>query len=119
MSCCRRISEPPSITNRFRRVLDRPCPELLRTPCGPPGTLSCTVVKGAKYPVGTKRKAAGEVRTQFPGGAGERVGNGLLAASGWEKSTVTLVSKAAFDVPGAGDTDVMVNGGGGGRIVVG
>jgi hypothetical protein len=75
-------------------------------------------VNGAKNPVGTKRKAAGEVRTQFPGGAGERVGKGLSAARGWEKSTVTLVSKAAFDVPGAGDTDVMVKGGGGGTVVV-
>jgi hypothetical protein len=41
-----------------------------------------------------------------------------LVASGWEKSTVTLVSKAASAVPGEGDTDVIVKGGGG-TVVVG
>jgi hypothetical protein len=76
------------------------------------------MLKGAKYPSGTKRTAAGAVLTQFPGGAGESVGNGLLVASGSEKSTVTLVSKAASAVPGDGDTDVIVKGGGG-TVVVG
>jgi hypothetical protein len=71
------------------------------------------VLKGAKYPSGTKRTAAGAVLTQFPGGAGESVGNGLSVASGSEKSTVTLVSKAAPAVPGAGETDVIVKGLGG------
>jgi hypothetical protein len=71
-----------------------------------------------KYPFGTKRSAAGAVFTQLPGGAGESVGRGLLFASGREKSTVTLVSKAASAVPGAGETDVIVRGAGWVVVVV-
>jgi hypothetical protein len=76
------------------------------------------VLKGAKYPSGTKRTAAGAVLTQFPGGAGDSVGRGLSLASGSEKSTVTLVSKAASALPGVGETDVIVKGAGG-TVVVG
>jgi len=76
------------------------------------------VVKGAKYPSGTKRKAAGPVLTHLPGGAGDRVGSGLLDASGSEKLTVTLVLKAASAVPGVGETDVTVRGTVGAVVVV-
>jgi len=82
----------------FRSVVERPWPERLRTPPGPPGTLRCTVLKGRSIPP-NETDAAGAVLTQFPGGAGESVGNGLSVASGSEKSTVTLVSKAAPAVP--------------------
>jgi len=61
---------------------------------------------------------AGPVLTQRPGGAGESVGRGLSDASGSEKSTVTLVLKAASAVPGAGVTEVIVSGAGGNVVVV-
>jgi len=75
------------------------------------------VANGEKYPSGTKRTAVGAVLIHRPGGAGERVGNGLLGASGSEKLTVTLVLKAASPEPGVGETEVILSGGGG-RVVV-
>ena len=46
-----------------------------------------------EVPVWHEADGPGAVLTQVPGGAGESVGRGLSLASGWEKSTVTLVSK--------------------------
>ena len=41
-----------------------------------------------------------------------------MDASGWEKSTVTSVSKDASTVPGVGETDVIRSGAGGAVVVV-
>jgi len=102
----------------LRSVAESLWPYRLRTPEGPPGTLSCTLLNGAKNPRSTKRTVFGLDLTQRPGGDGESVGKGLLGARGWEKSTVTTVSKEASAVPGLGETEVIVSGPGGTVVVV-
>jgi len=100
----------------FRSVVERPWPERLRTPPGPPGTLRCTVLKGAKYPSGTNgpppvlsspNSRAAPVRASVTGCRSRAV----------RRSPRSRWCRSGASRTGAGETDVIVKGLGGTVVV--
>jgi hypothetical protein len=73
-----------------------------RIPSFPSGTERVTVDQGMKSVVGVNTKVEGSERVQDPGTDGDRMGSGVLRASGSEKRTTTEVVASTPVAPVAG-----------------
>ena len=71
---------------------------------GPPGRVTrFSLVPGTKGPDAENCSTSGVIRYQVPATGGEKVGRGLAAASGVDRSTVTVALEATSLAPAVGE----------------
>jgi hypothetical protein len=85
-------------------------PPALCSPVAPEGMVTVSLDEGTKGLVGWKTSVVGVISCHVPATGGERVGIGVVEASGVERLTVIVLSDATLVAPAAGVVLTTVSG---------